>query len=590
MGHPGRSLAARLTGRPANPRHRGVRSLIALITLLAIAAPGLTPLAAAQDGVDGNTYVSPNFGYELEWDEDVWEVDEEDSNGRDVLVLLETDGTSLVYVEGYEAYDGDPEDCLEGSSAEILEADSISDVEPLEDENDEEGDGDGGGVPFAVYSYVYETDEGDEQDRVSYFTCQTLVEGEAVLAFSFVGLLEAYADDLPVWDDLFNSLTLPDEDGREDDSGDDSGDRDRDEEDDSGEGGGDVAFLGGGPAHTGEQPGPAPADEPEEAWVFETGDDFVGANAAAVSLDDDLVFTSSNAVYAFDIDSGEEVWTYESDANMGFVAPLALGDGVLYAAGEDGSVYAFEAESGEVIWQSELTNGPPVNGGPLLAGDLLYVTAWDGNLYALETETGDVAWDASFGGISFGQPAYADGYIVLSAPSDGVMAIDAESGDDVWTYDTDGTVYAALTIEDGVVYFGSEDGALHAVALESGDGLWSEDTGAPLMTALTIFDGVLYAANSESVLAAYDAESGGELWTTDIDGADPGGISVAFTEDDDLLIFIGDGDGVLYAFDEDGDEVYTVEVTDAAIYWPPTVIDGTIYVSARDGSVYALEA
>lgn len=585
-------------------RRGGVlRSAMALALLLTTLAPGITASVSAQDGVDGNTYVSPNFGYELEWDEDDWEVDEEDSNGRDFLVLLESDGTSLVYVEGYEGYDGDPDDCLDGSSAEILDADVISDVEPLEDEDGEEIAGEDDGVVFAAYSYVYESEDGDEQDRVSYFTCQTLVEDEAVLAFSFVGIFDAFEDDLPVWEDLMAALVLPDDAGRDDEDEEDADDRDRDEEDENGDddsddrdrgedddgaGSDDVALFGGGPAHTGVQPGPAPADEPDELWVFETGDDFVGANAAAVSLDDGLVFTSSNAVYAFDIESGEEVWSYESESRMGFVAPLALVDGVLYAAGEDGSVYAFEPDSGDIIWQSELTGGMPVNGGPLVDGDVLYVTAWDGNAYALETETGDVIWDMSFGGISYGQPAYADGYIVLSAPSGGAMAIDVEEEDEAWNFETEGTVYAALTIADDIAYFGSDDGNLYAVELESGDEIWNVDTDASLMTALTIYDGVLYAANSESVLGAYDAESGDELWTIEIDGSNPGGIAVAFTEDDDLLILVGDGDGVLYAFDEDGEEVYSVEVTDASIYWPATIIDGAIYVSARDGSVYAL--
>jgi outer membrane protein assembly factor BamB len=601
----GDSLAARVPRRLFGRRGASARSAIAVMTLLAMFTPAMAPAVAAQDGVDGNTYVSPQFGYELEWDEDVWDVDDEASDSRDVLVLLETDNSSLVYVEGYEAYDGNPDDCLEGSSDEILGADAVSDVEPLEDEDGDEIAGEDGGVVFAAYSYVYETSEGDEQDRVSYFTCQSLVEDEAVLAFSFIGLLDTFDDDQPAWDDLIAGLTLPDDAGAKDadeeetaddedeqDSSneDETGDRDRDKEDDDSAGAADVSSFAGGPALSGVQPGPAPADEPDELWVFETGDDFVGANAAAVSVEDGLVFTSSNMVYAFDIESGEEVWSYESDDRMGFVSPLALADGVLYAAGEDGSVYAFEAESGDIIWQSELTGGMPVNGGPMLADDVLYVTAWDQNAYALDIETGDVLWDTSFGGISYAQPAYADGYIILSAPTNGVIAIDTEEGEEAWSFETEGMVYGAKATGDGVVYAGSDDGTLYAIELESGDELWSVDTGGVLTTSLAVYDGIVYAANADAVLGAYDAESGDEIWTTDIDGAEPGGVTVTFTEDDDLLILVGDGDGVLHAYDEDGEEVYAVEVADAAIYWPATVIDGVIYVSARDGSVYALAA
>ncbi len=566
----------------------------AVMVMLGVYLAGLAPDAVAQDNVDGNLYVSPTYGYELEWDEDVWELDEDSSNRRDTLVLFETDATSYVYVEGYEAYDGDPDDCLEGSADEILGADAVSDVELMEDEDGDVIEGEADGVVFAAYTYEFETDDG-AQDRASYFTCQTLVEDEAVLAFSFVGLLAEVEDDLPLWLELFDGLTLSDnaddeDDQADDEAADDEESDDSDRDDDAGSGDGvTAATYGGGPSRGGEQPGPAPADEPEVIWTFETGDDFVGATAVTVSAGDGLVFTSSNAVYAFDIETGEEVWTYESEANVGFVAPLALADGVLYAAGEDGSLYAFEPDSGDVIWQSELTaSGMPVNGGPLVDGDTIYVTAWDGNAYVVEAETGDVLDEWSLGGMSFGQPAFADGLMVLSAPSNGVMALDAESGEDIWVFETEGTVYSALAVADGVVYFGSDDGMLFAVELESGDEVWSVDAGAPVSGAMAVVDDVLYAANGDGLLVAYDAESGDELWTAEIEGGTPGGVSVAETEDGDLLIFVGDGEGVLHAFDEDGEDVYAAEVTDAAIFAPVTVLDGTIYVSARDGAVYAL--
>jgi outer membrane protein assembly factor BamB len=607
---------------------------MAVVTLLGLLLPGFAPSVSAQDNVDGNIYISPNFGYELEWDEDVWEVDDEQSNRRDFLSLVETDGTSLVYVEGYEEYNGDPEDCLAGSSDEILNLDGVSDAKLLEDENGDAVEGDDNGVFFVGYSFVLDTDNGP-QDEAGYFTCQTLVEGEAVLAFSFVGALDQFEDDLPVWTDLIAGLTLPDaadsgdessndqgsddqatddegsddqatdDEGSDDQASDDQeigsrpGDEDADSSDNadagddnqsaSGDAAGSSASFGGGPSHTGVQPGPAPADEPAELWTFETGDDFVGANAATVSVDDGLMFTSSNAVYAVDIETGEQVWTYESEANVGFVAPLALADGVLYAAGEDGSVYAFEPDSGDIIWQSEVTDGLPVNGGPLVVDDKLYVTAWDGNVYALETETGDLIGDTPMGGMSFGQPTYADRYLVMSAPSNGVLALPLDNGED-WLFETDGPVYAAPIVVDGVVYAGSDDGNLYALELESGDELWSVDTGAPINAALATSDGVVYVVNGDAVLGAYDTESGDELWTSDVDDAEIGGISLSETEDGDLLILVGDGDGVLHALDADGEEVYAADVTNAAIFWPATIIDGTIYVSARDGSVYALSA
>lgn len=353
-----------------------------------------------------------------------------------------------------------------------------------------------------------------------------------------------------------------------------------------------TASYAGGAASPGVQPGPAPSGEPSVAWSFETGDDFVGTTAAAVSVEDGLVFTSSNAVYAIDIDTGKQVWTYTS--HLGFVAPLALADGVLYAAGEDGSVYAFDPKTGEVVWQQELTGGVPVDGGPVVAGDVLYVTAWDMNAYALATDTGKVLWSVPIGGISYGQPAVSGGYVVISGPMygsasfTGVLALNAKTGKPAWSYETDQRVFPGAAIVDGVAYFGSEDGFLNAVTLKKGKELWRVDAGAAVSASVAVADGVVYAVNSDSVLAAYDAKSGEQRWTIDIPGADPGGVTVTTTEAGEPIILVGDGAGALHAFDADGGALYSVEVTTAPIMMASTVTDGVIYVSARDGAVYAL--
>lgn len=354
-----------------------------------------------------------------------------------------------------------------------------------------------------------------------------------------------------------------------------------------------TASYAGGPSHTGEQPGPAPSNEPEEIWAFETGDSFVGVTPITVVLDDGLVFTSSNAVYALDLSTGEEVWSYTAD--LGFVSPVAVADGALYAAGEDGSVYAFETATGDVIWETTLTEMAAVDGGPLIDGDTLYVTSWDGNAYALDLERGDVLWDAPLGGIPSGQPAFADGLLVVAGPPygngafNGLLAFDAASGDRAWAFAIDVPIFPAPVIADGRVYVSGDEG-LYAADLENGGELWLVDTGAPVASAPAVVDGVAYVVNDDAVLGAYDARSGEEIWTTEVDGSGLGGITVTTTEDGDVLILVGDATGTLHAFDEDGAEAYAVDTGSAELFFPVTVIDETIYVADHAGTAHALAA
>jgi outer membrane protein assembly factor BamB len=198
--------------------------------------------------------------------------------------------------------------------------------------------------------------------------------------------------------------------------------------------------------------------------------------------------------------------------------------------------------------------------------------------------------------MGYGQPACAEGYVVLpggrysDAAFNGLLAFQADSGGVAWMFAAAEPAYPTPAIADSVVYFGSEDGALYAVDLESGLERWSAQVGAAVLQGPAIHDGVVYVAGANSVLGAYDARSGQELWSVTVAGSDLGGIAVTPTEAGDALILVGDGTGTLHAFDELGAEVYTVKVTDAPIFMPPTVVNGVIYVSASDGTVYALTA
>ena len=61
-----------------------VRLLAVALMMTATFAGGLRS-AAAQDGesgVEDNTYTGPSYGWSVEWDEDIWEVAEEEQRGR----------------------------------------------------------------------------------------------------------------------------------------------------------------------------------------------------------------------------------------------------------------------------------------------------------------------------------------------------------------------------------------------------------------------------------------------------------------------------------------------------------------------------
>lgn len=202
-------------------------------------------------GIDGNTYTSPSFGYTLEWDEDLWSVDEETEGppDRDTLVLDYADG-GFVFIEGYEDYDGDPAACLEESTAELLEDSAVENSAPLEDEDGEEVGGEEDGVVFA--GYAVETESGAFS---AYLDCRAIVEGEAVLAFTLVTLPEVYDGAVADTREIAGSLELTDDatpagDGADDEPSDDATPSAEAEAEDGGEDDDDAAMALGAGANT----------------------------------------------------------------------------------------------------------------------------------------------------------------------------------------------------------------------------------------------------------------------------------------------------------------------------------------------------
>ncbi len=119
-------------------------------------------------------------------------------------------------------------------------------------------------------------------------------------------------------------------------------------------------------------------------------------------------FNDSDKVVAWDLETGQELWTYYSDGPVRFPA-VGWNDRVFFCS-DDGHLYCVAAEDGSLLWK--FRGGPsdrkvlgntrvismwPARGGPVLRDGRIYFAAsiWPmmGTfIYALDAETGRVEW------------------------------------------------------------------------------------------------------------------------------------------------------------------------------------------------------
>ena len=176
------------------------------------AEPTGEPDTATGADEDAGAYVSPSYGYGLDWDADDWEVENDETLrtlGRDRLTLFASDGTTGVYYEGSEEWDGDLDDCVGGLVEELINdpdaddpielasGDTISDIAEIDDPLT--GDPFAANDQFASAGYTYNLafEDGSDQDQFAIVTCVMLDEDSRLLVgISQVGLADDLDEDI----------------------------------------------------------------------------------------------------------------------------------------------------------------------------------------------------------------------------------------------------------------------------------------------------------------------------------------------------------------------------------------------------------
>ncbi|HEU5430857.1 MAG TPA: hypothetical protein VFU81_04290 [Thermomicrobiales bacterium] len=170
----------------------------------AATAPAATPTAPS--GVHGNDYISPTFGYTLSWNPATWSVkDERLLQGYDGLEL----GTnrSNLFVEGMNAYAGDPGACLADARQQLASRQGISAISDFHGPGRPVQDVDG--AKSYLVGYVAKLPDNSTATIVEFVQCRTLVPGQAVLEFTWQTSDADYAQQLPLVAALLKTLHIP---------------------------------------------------------------------------------------------------------------------------------------------------------------------------------------------------------------------------------------------------------------------------------------------------------------------------------------------------------------------------------------------
>jgi outer membrane protein assembly factor BamB len=366
-----------------------------------------------------------------------------------------------------------------------------------------------------------------------------------------------------------------------------------------------VAASGGGGKPSGRattsppptRPAAAPASSPPVThdgkirWKHGTGGYLISNPTAAGGVV--YVGGAKGRLLALDAATGKARWRQRvAPSGTDVVDAPAVAGGTVYMGSLDGNVYALDARTGRVKWRYGA--GTQVASAPVVAGGTVYVASQTGNVFrgfrgghvtALNAATGAVKWRRPTKTSINSDLAVVDGVIYL--PDDSLYALDAATGRGKWTYKNK-TVHNPAVAGD-MVYLGNFQGnEVHAVNAATGKRKWKYTTGGPVTARPLVAGGVVYVGNWDGNMYALDAATGTMKWQVQAGGQ----IESNAAQVGNLVCFGSGvfGEGDLFAVDAASGQVVWRHHTSKGIESSPAVAAGLVYITCKNGDIYALDA
>ena len=250
-----------------------------------------------------------------------------------------------------------------------------------------------------------------------------------------------------------------------------------------------------------------------------------------------------------------------------------------------------------------MTDGDVV-GSPAVAGDVVYVGSGDGHMYALDRATGAVRWNRDMGSPIASSPAVGTQRVFFGTRDGRFHALDAATGDVRWRLATgpdlpwpwgheSGDVYTSSPVHvDGTVIFGSGDGRVYALDARTAKERWRASTGGRVRSSPAVADGRVYVGSADGRVYAFDLATGTLKWRHDTEGVQLDSRNFGYdrrtVQSSPAVaggaVFVGARDGFLYAIDAaTGQLRWRFDHKISWVNTSPAVRDSVVYAGSSDG-------
>ena len=312
-------------------------------------------------------------------------------------------------------------------------------------------------------------------------------------------------------------------------------------------------------------------------------------NSSPVIDRDGIIYIGCGKLYAL-YPNGTIKWSVDLDYIYG--APALAEDGTIYACTQEHArLYAIDPD-GNIKWNIRVGRGW-IFGSPIIdENGIIYIgTDYTGHrgVFAAVYPDGTIKWrinvSTSGSAAKYNDTIYVastDGYLYALYPDNGTTKWKS------WVGCHDGSTCVSIG-DDGTVYFSSFDSRYLYAFYPNGTLKWKYKIGPCYISPAIGKDGTLYVATAsgggDDFVYAF-SPNGTLLWKLPMVPTGGGGLVI----DKYGVIYGGGYYRAIYAVNPNGTLRWSYEINDIVIGSCPAIgEDGTIYIAAWDGYLYAIE-
>jgi outer membrane protein assembly factor BamB len=313
------------------------------------------------------------------------------------------------------------------------------------------------------------------------------------------------------------------------------------------------------------------------------------ANAAvnsSPSVVNGIVYFGNDAgvVSAVVVNTGASQWAYATPSGAPIhSAPAIDPNGTVIVASSDGNLY-WIGKTGSLMTSLSLggtLTSPNVDNGQI------FVDSSTGALYEVSDSTGTVTWTSRLSAASSSSPAFdaANDIVVAGDGSGAVTAFNATTGAQLWKAVTGGPVTAAPLILGGTVYVGSADANFYAINETTGAVTWKYALTGPIVAAASELSGSeIWIGDSNAMTYAF-SPSGSLLYSLSLGQTSGAIVGIANVAGSTFFEMAGGLVAMIRVVNEAGN-AWSYQ-TATTLSTSPAIVDGTVYIGAADGGLYA---